>query len=484
MDQPPSAAGAEAAPRPAGPHAMRGGRDLTTGPIGRTLWMFTLPVLGANVLQSLNATANAIWVSHLLGETGLTATANANLILFFLLSVVFGTTMAASLLVAQAVGARDQAMVKRTVGASLAFFAIIAVAASALGFFFTPAMLTAMQTPADAQAEAIIYLRVVFLAMPLMVLFAFAQMLQRGAGDARTPLYFSILGVGLDIVFNPLLISGYGPFPELGIAGSALSTMLSQAIAFALLVAHLYRRKSPLTLHGAEWKLFKLDPEIVRSLVTRGLPMGAQMLVISGAAIVMMSVVNRFGVQTSAAFGAASVIWTYVQMPAMAVGASISAMAAQNVGAKRWDRVDLIARDGVVIAAVTTGVPILVILLLNRPILSLFLPGTGEALGIAEHINHIALWSFLFFSITFTYSGVVRATGAVMAPLIIVAVTMWLLRVPLAALASDRYGADAVWWSFPVSSVASALLAWLYYRYGGWRRMRLTPAAAPLPNAS
>lgn len=476
MDQP---EGAEVAPPALAARAKPGGRDLTTGPIGRTLWMFALPVLGANVLQSLNASVNAIWVSHLLGETGLTATANANLILFFLLSVVFGTTMAASLLVAQAVGAGDQVMVKRSVGASLAFFSIVAVSVSALGFFSTPFILDAMQTPADAKAEANIYLRVVFLAMPFMVLFAFAQMVQRGAGDARTPLYFSILAVFLDIIFNPLLISGYGPFPELGIAGSALSTMVAQLIAFAMLIAYLYRSKSPLALHGAEWKLFKLDPEIVRSLVTRGLPMGAQMLVISGAAIVMMTVVNRFGVQTSAAFGAASVIWSYVQMPAMAVGASVSAMAAQNVGAQRWDRVELIAREGVLFATITTAVPIAAILLLNRPILSLFLPTASGALEIAEHINHIALWSFLFFAITFTYSGVVRATGAVMAPLIIVAVTMWLLRVPLAALASEDYGADAIWWSFPASSIASAVLAWLYYKYGGWRRMRLAPTAPP-----
>jgi putative MATE family efflux protein len=473
MDQPSSAEGAPLA----GARAMRGGRDLTKGPIRSTLWMFALPVLGSNVLQSLNASVNAIWVSHLLGETGLTATANANLILFFLLSVVFGTTMAASLLVAQAVGAGDQVLVKRSVGASLAFFSILAVTVAVLGFFFTPTILDAMQTPIDAKAEANLYLRVVFLATPFMVLFVFAQMVQRGSGDARTPLYFSILGVGLDIVFNPLLISGYGPFPELGIAGSALSTMLSQMIAFALLIAYLYRRKSPLALFGAEWKLFKLDPEIVGSLVTRGLPMGAQMLVISGAAIVMMTVVNRFGVQTSAAYGGASVIWGYVQMPAMAVGASVSAMAAQNVGARRWDRVDLIAREGVLFAVATTGVPIVAILLLNRQIMGLFLPAGGAALAIAEHLNHVALWSFAFFAVTFTYSGVVRATGAVMAPLVIVAVTMWLLRVPLAALASDHYGADAIWWSFPVSSIASAILAWLYYRYGGWRRKRLAPAA-------
>jgi putative MATE family efflux protein len=348
-----------------------------------------------------------------------------------------------------------------------------------IGYFFTPHILDAMQTPPDAKAEAIIYLRLIFLSMPFLSLFLFAQMTQRGAGDARTPLYFSMLGVGLDIILNPLLIAGVGPFPKLGIAGSALSTMIAQFIAAVSLFFYLYRTGSPLALHREEWRLVRFDPQIMRSLVTRGLPMGAQMLVISGAAIVMMSLVNRYGVQTSAAYGAATVLWTYVQMPAMAVGASVSSMAAQNVGAQRWDRVNLIAREGVIFGVVWTGAPVALIYLFNSQVLQLFLPAGTPALAIAERINHFALWSFMILSVTFVFTSIVRATGAVLAPLVLLFVSMWLVRVPLAAFASQYYGADAVWLSFPVSSAVSAVLAYLYYRHGDWRSARMmagTPA--------
>lgn len=453
-------------------------RDLTAGPIGPTLWAYALPILGANVLQSLNATVNAIWVSRLLGETGLTATSNANFIMFFLMSVVFGTTMAASLLVSQSVGAGDRVMIKRVVGASLAFFAALATLVAIFGYFFTPHILDAMQTPADAKAEAIIYLQLIFLSMPLLSLFVFLQMTQRGAGDARTPLYFSILAVVLDIIFNPLLIAGVGPFPKLGIAGSALSTMIAQLIAFVSLFVYLHQTKSPLALRGEEWRLVRFDPQIMRSLITRGLPMGAQMLVISGAAIVMMSLVNRYGVQTSAAYGAATVLWTYVQMPAMAIGASVSSMAAQNVGAQRWDRVNLIAREGVILGLVWTGVPVALLYLVNTQVLQLFLPHGTPALEIAERINHFALWSFMILSVTFVFTSVVRSTGAVLAPLALLFVSMWLVRVPLAAFASNTYGPDAVWASFPTSSAVSAVLAYLYYRYGDWRSARMMPSKA------
>ncbi|MES1202977.1 MAG: MATE family efflux transporter [Pseudomonadota bacterium] len=469
MDQPVSPPAARAS------GALPGGpRDLTVGPIGKSLLLFALPVLGANILQSINGSINAIWVSHVLGEAALTATANANIILFLLIGAIFGIAMAASLLVGQAVGAHDLERVKRVVGASTGFFIVLSVVVAVLGFLFTPAILDAMQTPGDAKASAIAYLRVIFMAMPFLYLFAYVQMIQRGAGDARTPLYFSLLAVGLDVLLNPLLIMGVGPFPKLGIAGSATATLIAQCTSLCLLIAYLYKKKSPLVPRRGEWRYVRIDSVILKALLTRGLPMGAQMLVISGSAIAMMALVNRFGVQTAAAYGAANIIWTYVQMPAMAVGVSVSAMAAQNVGAKKWDRVDQVAREGVKLALIATTTPVAMIFLLHRPIVGLFLPAGSEAIVIAQAIDGAALWSFIFFSTSFALFGVVRATGAVIAPLLILVFTMWIVRVPVAAFATQYFGADAIWWSFPISSACATTLAVLYYKYGGWRKARMT----------
>ena len=161
-----------------GPGAPRGGPggagrrpgmpDLTSGPIGPTLVAFALPVLGTNVLQSLNGTANAIWVSHALGAAALTATTNANTIFFLMLGSVFGITMAANLLIGQAIGAGDRALAKRVVGTAIIFFALVSILVGVAGYTLTPAILTAMQTPPDAKADAIIYLRVIFMAIPFM----------------------------------------------------------------------------------------------------------------------------------------------------------------------------------------------------------------------------------------------------------------------------------------------------------------------------
>ncbi len=459
---------------PGGPGGMRrGGPDLTTGPIGKTLIMFSLPVLGSNILQSLNGSANAIWVSHVLGEAALTATSNANQILFLMLGAVFGVSMAANILIGQAIGAGDHSLAKRVVGTSTTFFVVLSLSVGFLGFTFTPAILKAMGTPPEAAADAVAYLRVIFAAMPFMYFFSFVMMAQRGVGDSRTPFYFSLLAVALDITLNPLLIIGVGPFPKLGIAGSAASTLISQTFTLAVMIAYLYRQNSILMIRPKEWRLLVPDFAIVRSLVTKGLPMGFQMIVISLAAVTMLSFVNRYGVHTSAAYGAAAQLWTYVQMPAMALGAAVSSMAAQNVGAGKMDRVERVAQVGALYAILFTGLPVLIIYLADPWVLRAFLPGTSPSLPIAVHINSIVLWGFIPFGVAFIFSGIVRATGAVWPPLLAMIISLWGVRVPLALLLEPHLGSNAVWISFPIGSATTCVLAGGYFLWGGWRKAKM-----------
>ncbi|MGA0606225.1 MATE family efflux transporter [Phenylobacterium sp. VNQ135] len=455
----------------------RRGPDLTAGPIGKTLILFALPLLGSNVLQSINGSANAVWVSHTLGESALAAISNANQIFFLMLGAMFGLTMAANILIGQAVGARDEAMAKKVVGACTLFFAVASSLVGLAGVLLTPAILDAMGTPGEARAEAVAYLSVIFIALPLVYFTAFLMMAQRGTGDSRTPFLFSIVLVLLDVAFNPLLILGVGPLPRLGIAGSATATLIAQAVTLLALLTYLYRRKSILVLRPGEFHLLRPDLTIIRTLVFKGLPMAFQMMVISLAAVTMMSLVNGFGAHTAAAYGAAVQIWTYVQMPAMALGAAVSTMCAQNVGAGRMDRVAEVARKGVIFAAIGTTVLVIILELAKPLVMHAFLPAGSEALPIASRINAIALWGFIPFGVAFIFNGVVRATGAVWPPLLAMIIALWVVRVPFATALQPSLGADAVWWSFPVGSIVMVTLAAGYYRWGGWRKARMLPTA-------
>jgi putative MATE family efflux protein len=450
-----------------------GGRDLTQGPITRTLLVFSLPLLGGNALQSLNGTVNQFWVSHTLGDVAIAALGNANIIMMLMLGAVFGVGMAANILVAQATGMRDPALVKRVMGTASTFFVALSILVSVTGGFLAPHILDLMGTPAVARADAIIYLRVIFASVPFMYFFMFMQMAQRGAGDSTTPFWFLGLAVVIDVCLNPLLIRGIGPFPRLGIAGSATSTLIGQSTSLACMLVYLYRRHSPIMLKVAELKLLWPDPEIMGSLVSRGLPMGIQMLVMNAVAVVMISFVNRYGALTSAAYSISAIVWMYVQMPTMAIGASVSSMAAQNVGAGNWDRVAKIARAGVISGLIVTGVVALLLYAFNGQVLSLLLRPSSPALPLASHINRMVLWGFVLFSITFALSGVVRSTGAVWGPMAILISSMLLIRVPFAALMTPRFGEDAIWWSFPLGTIASASLMTIYYYRGGWKKARM-----------
>lgn len=448
---------------------MRSTPSLTEGSISRGLLQFALPILYANVLQSLNGSINSIWVGRFLGEAALTATSNSNTVMFLLIGAAFGFAMAATILVGQYIGANDIREARRAVGTSTTFFTGISVAMAVAGLTLCEPLLMAMKTPAESLGLAVAYMRVIFLGLPCLYMYAFVGSVLRGAGDSRTPFYFMLLSVALDILLNPLFIFGFGPVPGLGIAGSALATFVAQAVSLTALIVHLYRRRHMLVLHRHELEMLRVNWALVGILIRKGIPMSAQMLVLSLSGVLMISIVNRFGVDTAAAYGASLQLWNYIQMPAFAVGMAVSAMAAQNVGAKKWHRVNTIARVGVLYSVLLTGSVILLLELLDTHSYALFIPDGSAAMRAANHINRIATPSFIFFGITMVLFGVVRATGAVMAPLISLTVALLGVRIPVAALLSGRWGADSVWWSYPLSSVLAAILAMLYYRYGGWR---------------
>jgi len=451
---------------------------LTEGSIPVGLFKFALPILFANILQSLNGSVNSIWVGRYLGEAALTATSNANTVMFLLIGAAFGIALAATILIGQCIGANNLPETKRVVGTSATFFAAISVAMAIAGLVLCRPLLIAMSTPADSLPLAVAYMRVIFLALPFLYMYAFVMAVLRGAGDSKTPFYFMLLSVAIDIALNPVFIFGFEPIPRLGIAGSALATFIAQAVSLTALIRHLYRRRHILCLHKDELGLLKLDWRVVATLVKKGVPMSAQMLVLSLSGVLMITLVNRFGVDTTAAFGAALQIWNYIQMPAFAVGMGMSAMTAQNVGAGKWDRVTRIAQVGVLYSVLLTGSIVLAIELLNTHVFALFLPQGSAALGIAAHLNRIVTGSFIFFGVSVALFGVVRATGAVMAPLVILTISLLVVRFPLAQLFLAHYHADAIWWSFPVSASLSATLAFLYYRYGGWRQAHMTAGAA------
>src|SRR5690348_10480550 len=279
--------------------------DLTQGSIGSTLLIFALPTLASSILQSLNGTINSIWVGRFIGEGALAATSNANMVMFLLTAFVFGFGMAATILVGQAWGRKDVGEARKVFGTAMGSFALISIAIGVAGYFLSADILKLLGTPGDAAPLALAYLRVIFLAMPALLLLTLMMMSLRGAGDSMTPLWFMVVAVVLDSGLNPFFIRGWGPFPRMGIAGSAMSTLVGNYVSLIGLFIYIYAKDLPLRLRGSELRYLLPDPAILKTLVVKGLPMGIQMIVISVSALTLVGLVNREGVDTTAAFGVA-----------------------------------------------------------------------------------------------------------------------------------------------------------------------------------
>jgi putative MATE family efflux protein len=459
-----------------GPHARH---DLTQGDIGRTLLLFSLPTLASNIFQSLNGSINTMWVGRLIGEKALAATSNANIIMFLMFGAVFGFGMASTVLIGQAIGRRDVESARRAFGAAVGLVFGGALVIAVGGYLLAPTILHLLATPESVQELALAYLRVTFISLPGTMLLILLTMGLRGAGDALSPLWFMLLTVVLDSGLNPLFIAGIGPFPKLGIAGSSTATLIANHVGAIGLLIYIYARDLPIRLRGAEFGYLIPSRALLLTIVGKGLPMGAQMLVMSLAGLMMVGLVNRFGVDTAAAYGVSQQLWTYIQMPAMAIGAAVSAMAAQNIGAARWDRVEGITAAGLRYNLVLTGTMIALIILFDRPVMAVFMGWDSPALPIARHIQLIASWNFVLFGMTMVYFSAVRANGAVLMPLVMMIIAFYPIRIGFALFAMPKLGADALWWSFPLGSVATLAMAYAFYHWGNWRDGGLSHALDP-----
>ncbi len=454
---------------------------LTQGPILRTLILFSIPTMLSNVLQTLGQTINTIWVGQLLGEAALAATINANLVMFLVFSTVFGFGMAATVKIGHWLGAGEVDAARRSFGTGTGFCAGVALVGAAAGLIFAEPLLRLLATPEAIREDALAYLRVIFIGMPIMTVQMMLSMGLRGAGDAKSPFYSVIAITVLTIILNPLLILGVGPFPEMGIAGSALANVIANIGGMLLLVVWMYWRDLPLRLKGREFRYLLPLREELSYVLAKGIPMGAQTLLNSASGLIMVGFVNREGMLTTAAYGAVMQIWSYVQMPAFAISMAVSAMVAQNIGAAQHDRINRITHAGVGTTLAITTVLAGLLLAFDTPLIGLFLGSGSPAIPIANHIQLIAIWSWVLNGVMMTIMGTMRAYGAVISPLIIMAVALYPGRLGFYALTYGSMGADGLWFAYVFGSVVALLLTWLVYRHGGWRNAH-SPAPAPVPS--
>ncbi len=438
----------------------------------RVLWrafaIFLAPMLASNILQSLSGTLNNVYLGQMLGVHALAAVSSFFPVLFFFIAFTIGLGAGASILIGQAWGAgqveKAQAITGTTLTIGVAFGLVVAL----FGGIFTQPMLSLLGTPADILADATLYARIVLIAMPGLFVYLLSTAMLRGVGDTVTPLYTLGISTAIGLVLTPALIRGWFGLPQLGVASAAAATVVSFTVATAWMGWRLRRLRSPLAPTRALARHLRVDPRLLKGVLRIGMPTGVQMIVVSISSLVLLSLVNAYGSEATAAYGAVNQVVAYVQFPAISIAITASILGAQAIGAGRQATLGAIARTGLFMNLVLTGGLVLIGYLFSRGLMGAFI--TSEpVIEVAQTLLHIMLWSMVVFGMASVLSGIMRASGSVLVPTAIAIGCIVFVEIPSAWILSHRVGLNGVWMAYPINFLAMLALQTAYY-HGVWRK--------------
>jgi putative MATE family efflux protein len=308
-------------------------------------------------------------------------------------------------------------------------------------------------------------MQVIALGLPLMFGFFVFIALMRGAGDTVTPMLVMIGTVALNVVIDPLLIFGVGPFPALGVQGAAVATVFARGLALLVGVRIMLRGE-----HGIRIRPRHMLPDLAygQKLVRLGVPASIEGTGRALSVNAMLIIVATFGVAVEAAFGVGIRIFSLIFMPAVAVDRGVETMTGQNIGAGKPDRA---AAANHVAAKATFGIlaALGVVIFVAAPaIVGVFTPGEAVVETGARFLRFVAP-TFGCIGVIRAYTGGFRGAGKVMTAAALSIVMLGVVRLPVAWMLAQRIGPDGIWISFTVSNAVAAVLAILWFQRGTWR---------------
>jgi len=393
-------------------------------------------------------------------------------------AVAAGATMATTILVSQYYGAKEFDKVTRTVGTSFTLAIVLGVALSAGGIFASDWILALLGTPASIVPQASPYLKISFAGFTIMYMSFLVSSILRGVGDTKTPLLFMGVGVVVNIVLDPLLIIGVGPFPRMGLNGAAVASILSSAVGLVLGLTYLNRKAGIITFRLSA---MRLDREMAALIVKIGFPSMLQQSAVSLGMATVTSIINGFGASATAAFGAAGRIDQLAFFPAMSIGMAVSAIAGQNIGAGKIDRVRQTFRWGVLMTVCISAFLSIFFLGMPHILLSAFLTD-AEVIKLGGTYLRIVGPTSVMFAIMFVSNGIINGAGHTITTLVFTIFAVWCVRVPAAMfLAKTSLGLTGVWFGFALGFAGAMAISLIWYKTGRWQKSVIRHGATKGP---
>ncbi len=435
-------------------------QDMTSGSPARLIMLFAIPLMLGNIFQQLYTMVDTIVVGQIVGVQALAALGAVEWVMWLVLGVASGMTQGFSILIAQYYGAREIKDLKKALAHSYILTAILAAAVLVVSQAGAYGLLRFLNTPENIIGMSMSYLRVVFCGIPMIAAYNIFASALRAMGNSKTPLTAMILAAIINVVLDILFVAQF----HMGVAGAAAATVIAQS--FSAVYCFLVLRK--INIVKLEKSHFSKDVILDKKLLKLGTPIVFQNVIIAVGGLVVQYVVNGYGFLFVAGFTATNKLYGLLEMAAISYGYAIVTYVGQNLGAKRPDRIKKGVRASAVIAAITSAVISVVMILWGKTILSLFISGdpkqTQQVLEIAYRYLFIMacfLWILYFL---YVYRSALQGLGDTVIPMMS-GVAEFVMRVGVALLLPLAMGENGIFYAeITAWTGAAVLLAVNYYR--------------------
>lgn len=437
------------------------GTRLLEGSIWKGIVSFAIPMFLGNLFQQLYNTVDSLIVGKFLGSEALAAVTSSGSLIFLMVGFFNGIAMGAGVVISKYFGAKDYDNLKKAVHTDVAFGLAAGGLLTIVGLILAPQMLLWMGTPADVLPNSIAYFRTYFAGSLAFVMYNIVMGILQATGDSKHPLYYLIFSSVVNVVLDLLFVGVF----RWGVASAALATAISQATSALLCFIRLVRTKDVYQVHIRE---IRFHPQMLKQIISIGLPTGMQNSIIAIANVVVQSNINAFGMLAVAGSGVYSKIEGFVFLPITCFSMSLTTFIGQNLGAKQFDRAKKGARFGVICSVLLAEV-VGVLVYTLMPVLATFFDNNPDVVAIAT--LQARTESLFYFLLAFSHciSGILRGAGKSAVPMYVMLIAWCAIRITYITIAVQIVPVvQTIYWAYPLTWSISSIIFLIYYLKVDW----------------
>lgn len=445
-------------------------KDFTTGSINRAIFLLSIPMILEMAMESLFAVVDIYFVSHL-GVNAITTVGLTESVLSLVYTGAMGLSMAATAMIARRTGEKDPDGAAHAAVQVLYPGLMVSVLIGIVGIFFSKDILLLMGAAKEVVDYGVVYTKIVLGGNVVVILLFLINGIFRGAGDAALAMRTLWLANGLNILLCPLLISGWGPVPALGLEGAAIATLIGRGVGVTYQLYHLVKGKGLI-------RIAKRHLAPVWSLIVAVLKIAigatAQMLIASASWIFLVRIISHFGKDAVAGYTIAIRVVVFTILPAWGMANAAAALVGQNLGAQQPDRAATSAWRAAFFNMIFLAI-VAIFFMTGAPAVIGFFTDDANVRVIAVQSLQLMSGGYIFYAFGMVLTQSFNGAGDTRTPMLINLVALWMFQMPMAYTLSVvlKMGPNGVIWAMVLADSAAAIASILLFRRGAWKAVKI-----------